>query len=354
MARWTYLHNLDPFLISFTENFGIRWYGLAYIAGFILGYMLILQIIKKGRSPLTSKDASNLINYAILGVLAGGRLGYCLVYQPELWIKFHSEFPFWGVLEVHKGGMASHGGIIGLFLACVLFARKYKLPALHLLDLSVLGGGVGFFFGRIANFINGELYGRVIETKAWFGVQFPHEIYSWHHNWNQEKLASLKTAAEKLGSIPSPFGGGRLTLNEGLWTAWVESKQKFTAEISSTLNQIISAVENGKTQVISALSEVLPVRHPSQLYQSVLEGLIPLLVIFFLWRTPKKAGIISGVWGISYLVMRVIGEQFREPDSHIGFDPLGLTRGQSLSVLGLILVGCYMYYAVKRKDPNLY
>src|SRR5690606_2859466 len=94
------------------------------------------------------------------GTLIGGRLGYCLFYKPELLISFSSGFPFWGVLEVHKGGMASHGGILGIMVACWLFARREKIPTLHAIDVAAFGGQWGVIYGRIANFINGELYGR--------------------------------------------------------------------------------------------------------------------------------------------------------------------------------------------------
>lgn len=141
---------------------------------------------------MNPKEISNFLNYGIAGVLIGGRLGFCLFYQPELFIQWTSSFPFWGVLEIHKGGMSSHGGILGLAVAAILFARVYSFSFFHTMDLVVFGGSIGIVFGRIANFINGELYGRIIEAKAWFGVQFPTEIYIWHLNWDTEKLISLK------------------------------------------------------------------------------------------------------------------------------------------------------------------
>lgn len=350
MAKWTYLHNLDPFAIAFTGDFGIRWYGLAYITAFILGNYFLLELLKRNRTPLSKADVFSLVNYAILGVLIGGRLGHCIFYQPDSWLEWSSEFPFWGVLEIHKGGMASHGGILGVLLAFWLFSYRKKYSLLHLLDLSVIGAGIGFFFGRIANFINGELYGRVIQGSAPFGVQFPQEIFSWFTYWNSEKLLSLKKVVAELKFIKNPYGQGDLKTSEVLWEVWIASKDRFTAEILSVLNQITSAVESGQQEIIIALQEVLPLRHPSQLYQSVLEGLVPLIVVSLLWLKPRKTGVIAGVWGASYFIMRVIGEIFREPDAHIGFGLLGLTRGQLLSTVSLVGVGVYFYLIYRRRN----
>ena len=357
MASWIYFHNLDPFAIHFWGNIGIRWYGLAYIAGILLGWFFILQLIKKNRSPLSPDDLSLYLNYIIFGVLIGGRLGYCLFYQPDLFLHFTSDFPFWGILAIHKGGMSSHGGILGIIIVSLIFSKRNEFSFFHVLDLAVAGGGFGIIFGRIANFINGELYGRVIETKALLGVQFPKEILSWYTNKNMDKdrLLSLKETAAELSSIKSPFNNAQdLHLSEGLWVSWVKGGERFTAEILSVLNAIVSAVEEGQMKIIQALGEALPIRHPSQIYQMLFEGLIPLVIVLILWLKPQKAGIISGVWGISYLLMRVMGEQFRLPDSHIGFQALGLTMGQWLSLIAILPVGFYLYFVYKNKELKTY
>ena len=210
MASWVYFHNLDPFAIQLWGDFGIRWYGLAYIAGFAVCYLCILYLIKKNKTKLSKEELSSLVNYSIFGVLIGGRLGYCLFYQPYLLTKFYSQFPFWGLLEIHKGGMASHGGMMGLCLASILFARKYNKSILHIFDLIVLGSGLGICFGRIANFINGELYGRIVQTATWVGVQFPKEIYEWYTQHHTEKLFSLQKVLPHIGEVKNPFGSGHL------------------------------------------------------------------------------------------------------------------------------------------------
>jgi len=179
MVDSAWVHNISPFLIEFTEGIGIRYYGLAYLAGFFLAYFFVDYMVRKGTIPLTREQAADLITYAAIGTLAGGRLGYVLFYSPELITTFHSQLPYWGVLEVHKGGMASHGGFIGIVTACLLFARKHKLDKFLMIDLCCLGGTIGVFFGRVANFINGELYGRECDPNLAIAVKFPSEIYSW-------------------------------------------------------------------------------------------------------------------------------------------------------------------------------
>ena len=347
MARYIYLHDLDPFVIQFTEFFGIRWYGLAYITGFLMGYFFLVKLSQIQKTPLNQKDISNFINYTIMGVILGGRLGFCLFYDPELFFKWSPTFPFWGVLEIHKGGMASHGGIMGLILACILFARVYSFSILHTLDLVVFGGSVGIFLGRIANFINGELYGRVIETKALFGVQFPSEIYTWHFEKSVEKLLSLKQVLPYLGEVKSPFGDSPLSLSS--WDMWVTSSRSYTAEIQSVIHQMILMVQKGNLQVQEALSQILPVRYPSQIYQSLFEGLIPLILVGLMWWKwdSRKEGWIAAVWGGAYFMMRIIGEQFREPDFGIAV-VMGLTRGQWLSLVGFIGVTIFIYFLYQK------
>ena len=166
-----FLHTFDPFAIQFTENFGIRWYGLAYLAGFLLGYLFVIRLSKLKRSPIPITKVGDFIFAMVLSVLLGGRLGYCLFYRPELFFDFSSTIPFWGVLAIHEGGMASHGGVIGFIAGCILFGRKHKYPIGHLFDLTLVGIFLGVFFGRIANFINGELYGRI--TNVPWAVKFP-------------------------------------------------------------------------------------------------------------------------------------------------------------------------------------
>ncbi|CAM3117214.1 prolipoprotein diacylglyceryl transferase [Rariglobus hedericola] len=165
LAYW--VHNLSPFVIQFSDTFGIRYYGLAYLLGFVGGAGLLHVYAKAGRSRLPSVQISDFIIAIVVGVMVGGRLGSFLLY--EGW-RTLGEDPF-AIFRVWEGGMASHGGFIGVALAMAWFARNRKLPFLHLSDLIVSVAPLGLMLGRIANFINGELWGKVTNV-AW-AVIFP-------------------------------------------------------------------------------------------------------------------------------------------------------------------------------------
>jgi len=352
MTDSAWIHNMSPFLIEITEGFGIRYYGLAYLAGFFLAFYFIDLMARRGTIPLNREQAADLVTYAAIGTLAGGRLGYTLFYSPELILTFHSSFPFWGVLEVHKGGMASHGGFIGIVTACVLFARKHKLDKFLMIDLVCLGGTIGVFFGRIANFINGELYGRESAPNHWMAVKFPSELYSWTFQ-DKDKLAQLAPAVEALGEVTST-SGQKLSATSDLWLTWVSSLS-FEAQrnIDFFREALVKATEKHNVAVLTALGPALTPRYPSQLVQAVLEGLLIFIVLNLVWLKPRKPGVIASIFGFSYAVMRIIGEQFRLPDKQIGFDALGLTRGQWLSVAMFTAVGIMFYYVNKRKVEPL-
>jgi phosphatidylglycerol:prolipoprotein diacylglycerol transferase len=162
---WTF-PNIDPVILHIYGPIAIRWYGLMYVIGFICGYVLLLRRAKEGRLALTQAQIQSFIFYAVLGVLVGGRLGYVVFYQLDSLVGDPLR-----VFAVWEGGMSFHGGLIGILLACVLFVRKYPVKLLELADAMVLAGVLGLFFGRVGNFINGELYGRVTESPL--GMVFP-------------------------------------------------------------------------------------------------------------------------------------------------------------------------------------
>ena len=344
MATWNYFHTLDPFIIHFTGNFGIRWYSMAYIMGFFTGWLILKWLIKINATSLLKKDAVDFIVWLAFGVILGGRMGYAVFYSPDIFMEFDSQFPFWELLKVHHGGLASHGGIIGLTIATVLFARSRGFSIYHCLDMTVLGG-FGIFFGRIANFINGELFGRTIEGKTLLAVQFPQEMLLWVSQKKIEYLQDLSTAVSYL----------KTEINANTWREWIyqfESTGNYKAQIYSVIYSLIQACEKGNKEVITALKAVISYRHPSQIYQALLEGLLPLLVVFFLWRkkTLLKPGMIAGIWAVCYGLMRILGEQFRMPDAHLGFEALGMTRGQWLSIL--MLAGIAIYFMLLFKSQK--
>lgn len=164
LAHW--VHDLSPFLIRFTESFGIRYYGLAYLAGFALGWYLLSHYGRKGLTPLAGERVGDLMTALVIGVLIGGRLGYFLFYTPGEILRDPLA-----LLRVWDGGMASHGGFLGVAVALWWCGRKFALPWRHLADLVVSVAPAGIFFGRVANFINGELWGKV--SNAPWAVIFP-------------------------------------------------------------------------------------------------------------------------------------------------------------------------------------
>lgn len=352
----TYIHRIDPFFIQFSDQIGIRWYGLAYLAGILLGYAIILKLIRMGKMQIQEQILSDFATWMAFGILIGGRLGYCIFYAPHLLLDFGSSFPFWGVLEVHKGGMASHGGIAGVSIACLLFARKHKLNFLHCLDITVLGGSLGFFFGRIANFINGELYGREVASKVPWAVKFPSELREWA-SYDTEKLERLGALVESLGTLSTTKNGNveTLTASSQTWSSWV-STYKTNLNSNWNVNQFLDYIQAqvyaGNEQVLNGLQWVLTARHPSQLYQAFLEGFTVFIILNLIWLKPRKPGVIAAGFGALYAIARILGEQYRMPDASIGYQLLGLTRGQWLSV-GMLLAAFILFvFSIKQNHKK--
>ncbi len=165
-----YLVQFDPFALHFPESWpiaGVRWYGLAYLAGFVLGLLMFNLYTKKGRSPLSYDQNSSMLSYQLLGIILGARLGYCIFYNLEGTLSNPLS-----IFQIWNGGMSSHGGFIGVLIATFLFSKIHKVAFLTLADLIVTVVGPGIFFGRLANFINGELWGKI--SNAPWAMIFPH------------------------------------------------------------------------------------------------------------------------------------------------------------------------------------
>jgi phosphatidylglycerol:prolipoprotein diacylglycerol transferase len=224
---------------------------------------------------------------------------------------------------------------------------------MNLGDLTTLGGSLGIFFGRIANFMNGELYGRPVSVTAegtpavsW-AVKFPSEAYLWLKHDAEKSISDqaadllprLANAMESIGTSKSHW----LELCSRVRTS-VASRN----EVQGLIHKMIAATENDNDTVLKALQPVLTARHPYQIYASILEGLLLLGVALWVWRKPQKPGVVGGVWLTSYALARIFTEQFRMPDAHIGFQLLGLTRGQWLSVAMLLGSIAVLVYALKR------
>ncbi len=333
-----YVHDLDPFLWQISGEFGVRWYGLSYLVGFFLSYLIISWIAQRQRAGMTPHLVSEFITYGAIGALVGGRLGYCLFYQPDLFLKFKSGFPFWGVLAVNEGGMASHGGMIGVVIACLLFSKRFGIHIQYLFDLVAMGSPLGLMMGRIANFINGELVGRPAHEGFAFAVKFPQDIFTWPR-YEFSKLSLLSPVVEKI-QITS--------LQWETWLAEYQTNADARDKIYSALAQIVEAIQNGHIEVKNALAPFLMNRHPSQLYAAFSEGLFVFVILFFFWRRPRKPGTVGALFFILYACSRIFNEYFRLPDAHIGLMG-GLSRGQWLSI-AMLLVGLVFFTIWSRSN----
>ncbi len=319
MTLAAYLHNLDPYAVQLWEGGPIRWYGLSYLAGFAIAFALVRRVARVGKTTLESQKVGDYVVAVSIGIVLGGRLGYVLFYRPDLLWSFTGAFPFWGVVAINEGGMASHGGILGGILGTLVYARRHGHSWPHLLDLMAFSAPPGLMLGRIANFINGELIGRACSPGLPWAVKFPQEIY----RWGVVELARLEPVFQLL-AVPDYVT---------------------TYGPSSLLPKIISEIQAGNAAVQQAIEPLLTPRHPSQLYAAALEGAAVFLVLAIAWAKPRKPLVVGSLFCTTYAAVRVFDEMFREPDAHLGFQWLNMTRGQWLSVAlliaGLALLGIF-------------
>ncbi len=301
-----YLHDLNPYVIRFTETFGVRWYGLAYVLGFVVVYLVIKRITERGWCMLKPHEVADFVTYgALLGVLVGGRLGYMVLHDTENFLRAP-----WIFFQINKGGMASHGGILGLTIYIFAYARFKGYRTLNLGDAMVIPATLGLFFGRLANFINGELFGRPASVP--WAVKFPTEIH--HSSFDPAARAQL----DGFGALPM---------------ASHELMQRAAADPA----------------LREALESVLNPRHPSQIYQALMEGLL-LFVILLLLRTRVRRlpeGLLTAVFFGGYSVLRIIGEMFREPDSGTAL-VFGVMSNNQFYTLFLLLVTIGFALAARR------
>lgn len=310
----SYVHTLDPFAVEFTPGVGIRWYGLAYLAGFLIGWLLLKWLAATRRVELKPTQVGDFLTWLILGVLLGGRLGEVFFYQPDLLWTFEASFPFWGVLAIHKGGMASHGGMIGVALAAFLYARKIGIPGWHALDVTAVLAAPGLGLGRLANFINGELWGRPLpesmrESPPIWSVKYPDEMFL-------EGFAN-GPQVDRLASIV-----------------------EFGADIGPR-EALRNAAYAGRTDVIEAITPYLTPYYPSQLFQTASDGIVLFAAVLLAWLVPRKPGIVSGVFLVVYGVLRIATEQFRgQYATEWGASTLTVAVGLSATmvVVGLVIL----------------
>jgi phosphatidylglycerol:prolipoprotein diacylglycerol transferase len=256
----------DPVLVQ-VGPFAIRWYALAYIVGILAGWLYARALIRSerlwaGKAPLTVTDFDDFVLWVTLGIILGGRIGYVLFYNGAYFAAHPLE-----IVQLWKGGMSFHGGFLGCVVAVIAFARRRAIPVLSLGDIVCAVAPIGLFLGRIANFINAELWGRTSDV-PWAFV-FP-------------------------GAGPLP-------------------------------------------------------RHPSQLYEATMEGLVLFAVLALMMRAGalKRPGTVLGTFSLGYGIARTICEFFREPDAQVGFLWGGLTMGMLLS-LPLMIAGVWLILAARK------
>ena len=315
-----YVHDLNPVLFRFTDAIQLRWYGLAYLGAFVVGAWLLNVLAKRKLWVLPPGAAGDFIAAAaIFGVFIGGRLGYMLWYYPKEhgwdWINQDPLMLF----KVWEGGMASHGGILGLVIFTWVYARKKKVSWRGLGDGLCVVAPLGLLFGRIANFINGELYGRVANGVPW-AIKFPRALYDQPKAEGLEFTAAMQAAANAAEPLRRPF------------ELWQEDKLPGGAFFEQML-----AVQRQDPAVSRAIEPFLLPRHPSQLYEGLLEGAALFAILWWVrTRYPKAPpGVLTGLFFVFYAVFRIFAEHYREPDSELVMGGL-LTSGQFLSLFMVI------------------
>ncbi len=347
LAAW--LHDIDPFIWRLSGNFGIRWYGAAYLLGFAAGYLILRYLARRERIGLKPEQIGDFIMAIVIGVLVGGRLGSVLLYNIDLLWTIDSSPPWWGVLAINRGGMASHGGMVGCLIGCWWFSKRNGVPMLQLCDLVAFVAPIGLGAGRIANFINGELLGRPVgagESLPW-AVKFPQEMSTYWANppkyFQPELLAQLEPLSRRYGEI-----------TEIEWRQVLEQPQTdwaISAMYRLTEN-LTEAIQRGEEQAIRIVEPLLTARHPSQLYQALAEGLILGLVLCLVWLKPRRAGVVTGWFLMVYGVLRLVTEHWRLPDANLQVQRiLGLSRGQLYS-LPLIAAGVLLIVWAARRSAK--
>jgi phosphatidylglycerol:prolipoprotein diacylglycerol transferase len=332
----TYVHQLDPVIFELGGGIALRWYGLAYLAGFLAGYVLLKHLAERKLWVLAPEKTGDFIAAAaLLGVFIGGRVGYILFYQiPRDGWESVARDPLL-VLRVWEGGMASHGGILGLVIFTFFHARKHKVSWTGLGDGLCVVAPIGLLCGRIANFINGELYGRVANGVAW-AVKFPEAFIN-------PKLPEAGRLNEALSAAINADNGFLKSLGDLPADATFEGNEMYY------YHKLVEA-NRGSDAVTEAISPYLEPRHPSQLYEGLLEGALLFAILWIVRVKFPKApnGLLTGLFFGLYATFRIIAEQFREPDAAWVIEGV-LTQGQFLSLFMYLFCAAFLVFAFRNR-----
>lgn len=293
---------IDPVALELPGGFAIRWYGIAFMLTFTVAYFIARRLARSGFIALPPDSIGDLLFALILGVVLGGRLGYVLFYDFASFAANPAQ-----IIRIWEGGLSFHGGLLGAGAAAYWFSRTRAVPFLRVVDTVSLSTPPGILLVRLANFVNGELYGRPAGEGVPWAVRFP-----------TDPEAVRLTGADGARGLRERELAVQQAYESGVW-------------------------EQVRDQV--------PLRHPSQLYEGLLEGVLLGLVLFAVYRTMRArgrdlaAGTYTGIFLLGYGLLRAFVELFRQPDRQFtsADDPLGtvlgpLTMGQTLS-LGLVLLG---------------
>lgn len=306
----------DPVFLELVGRFGLRYYGLMYVCGFMMGQFILKKLARSGFLPMAPDKVPDLIFALILGVVLGGRAGYVLFYKPAMMWQDPLQ-----VIMIMDGGLSFHGGLIGVILAMWYFCRRNQIPAWRVFDALPIAGCAGVFFVRIANFINGELYGRIIGKGDWeppWAMRFPTDPEVQKYFKFEPGMSSFERERVR-----------QAALDDGTWG--------------------------------TVIAPNAPLRHPSQIYEALAEGLFLGLLLWLVYTLTRKKplglGAYGGIFLMGYGVLRFGIEYFREPDDHFAKDQqglgtilFGLSMGQLLCI-GMILVGGWLLWRRKRLPP---
>lgn len=327
----------DPVFLDLPGPFDLRWYGLSYLVAFGIAQFGLKRLARAKFLPMEPDAVFDLVFWSILGTILGGRLGYAAFYKPELFGSFTD------LIAINEGGLAFHGGMLGVTTALILFARKHKVPIGRVLDASAMCVTPGIFCVRMANFVNGELYGRVATEGSSFAMRFPTD----------------EAVEDVLGTRFFRYVGGNRAAELQIQHAYGKvDYEEVLAQIpederTEVLEKYATQIDQFRDVRWEEVQQFAPLRHPSQIYEGVGEGLFLGLVLWTVYllrrRNQLPSFCFAGLFLAGYGLIRFGIEYFRQPDAQfrdegdeLGTVLLGFSMGQVLSG-SMVLAGLLMF-----------